>query len=134
MILDPRSEVWDVLTSIALTSEDEGSVLLLIVRIHLDEVCEELYELVSGLFQGSKLGFSVAEASTYWLIDVKHISQVEPGSLWVPSDDKIIVGGAISSYLQGTIFGKEPKHTGSAWPSIDPDDERGGCVSGRISE
>ena len=90
--------------------------------------------MVPGLLQGSEQGFSVAEAGTYWLIDVKHISQVEPGALWVPSDDKIIVGGAISSDVQGTIFGKEPKHTGSAWPSIDPDDERGGCVSDRISE
>jgi hypothetical protein len=129
LILDPRSEVWDILTGIALTSEDEGSLLLPIIRIHLEEVFEELYELVPGLFQGSEQGFSVAEPGTYWLIDVKHISQVEPGALGVPSDDKIIVGGAISSDVQGTVFGKEPKHTGSAWSSIDPDDERSGCVS-----
>lgn len=91
-ILDPSSEIWDILASVAFSRECESAGNACIVRIHLEEVGKESDEFIASLRHSRKIAITEAESCTHWLIDEQNVSYVEPRatSFLIGADHKVI--------------------------------------------
>ena len=97
-------------------------------------MCKKSHKLIASFHQALNRCLSVAETRPNRLIDVKDVSNIEPGASRVPANNKIIVGGAVPRDLEGPVLREEPEHTGRSGASIDPYHQGDLGVTGRAAE
>lgn len=127
MLLSPElnspSNCRDVLAGVALSRYYE--LTLVVFGEFLKQLSQQLNNFSGSiLIILSWLFIIVGEPSTCGLVNIHDVCNVVPGPSSVQVNIEFIVAGACLSDPQWPVFEPEPKHTGGAGSSIDPQYER----------
>ena len=129
-LVNGRCQLRQVFPSIALSRDEEVPRLVLRI-LSVNEFDEEVDYLIADLLHGCRVRVSVRESHVHWLIQVQHISLIDPGAEAIAweGDDEIVGGGTILGYSDGSILCEQAEHRGGSGTAIYPQDQGSRLVS-----
>ena len=95
-------DVSHVLGSITFSCKENGVILIL--RIHHDELSYKLYKLLGSIVHVVDIEVTEREASSNWLVNIQKIYYVTPRTFWSQANYIVIISRTSLCYLKWTIL------------------------------